>query len=168
MARIWDPIFSHGSKFLLSHLTCCNRWDPTCSHVSKFLLSHLTLEKDEIQYFLMEANSYYRTCLVATDEIQYLLMETSFVIALDLLKKMRSNIFSWKPFLLSHLTCWKGWDPIFCHWSKFLLSHLTCWNRWWIGWLTAATFWGPFRLFWSIGGGPQRYAGGYHGDLVIW
>ena len=28
-------------------------------------------------------------------------------------------------------------------------------------------FWDPFGLFWTIGGGLQRYTGGYHGDVVI-
>ena len=30
-----------------------------------------------------------------------------------------------------------------------------------------ATFWGPFGMFWTIGGEPRRYAGGYHSDMVI-
>ena len=50
----------------------------------------------------------------------------------------------------------RTWDPTFSHGSKFVLLHLTCYKIWWIRWLFAATFWGPFGLLSFIDYSPDR------------
>ena len=65
------------------------------------------------------------------------------IIALDWLKKMRSNIFSSKQTLIIALDILQIWDPTCSHGSKYLLSHLTCRKKIWI-WMIAPP---PPRLF---------------------